>query len=68
MDEWEIIRCILLYVGLCFLKVPLTTSYTFDSGTAFCILIVGPHMGKIYLCEFISDFWRDLCVCQKGQL
>lgn len=36
-------RCILLYVGLCFLKVPLIALYNFDSGTAFSNLIVGPH-------------------------
>lgn len=39
-------RCILRYVGLCFLKAPLTSPYNFDSGTAFYNLIVGPHKVK----------------------
>jgi len=61
-------RCILLYVGLCFLKVPLTASYNFDSGTAFYNLIVGPHKSVICVDSFqISGEigYTSLCLSER---
>lgn len=64
-------RCILLYVGLCFLKVPLIAPYNFGSGTAFCNLIVGPHKVKSVIC--VDSFqisgeigYTSLCLSERA--
>lgn len=71
IDKWKTLLdayyCMWDYV---FLKVPLTASYNFGSGTAFYNLIVGPHgynLSFVWIqCSFLGTLMYSFLSLRKG--